>query len=189
VALESPDDPDSPLAFSMEGYSGQPPPALIPFFWAPGWNSIQSLNKFQAEVGGELRGGAPGKRLIEPRGRQKAEYFSAVPGPFQARDGRWLMIPIHHIFGSEELSARSGGIAELSPTPYVALNPRDVEKLNLEGGAEVEITVCGVRRKLPFKPWTSLPVGIAGVPAGLAGLPGLTLPAWAKLAAAARSPS
>ena len=36
-----PDDPDSALAFSMEGFQGQPPPALIPRFWSPGWNSIQ----------------------------------------------------------------------------------------------------------------------------------------------------
>ena len=64
-----PQDPESPLSFTMEGSPLQPPPALIPRFWAPGWNSIQSLNKFQAEVGGPLRGGDPGKRLIEPDSR------------------------------------------------------------------------------------------------------------------------
>ncbi len=71
---QPPDDPDSPLAFSMEGYDGQPPPALLPAFWAPGWNSVQALNKFQIEVGGPLRGGDPGRRLIEPasRGRPRA---------------------------------------------------------------------------------------------------------------------
>ena len=62
-----PDDPDSPLAFSMEGSERQPPAALIPRFWAPHWNSIQALNKFQEEVAGPLRGGNAGKRLIEPR--------------------------------------------------------------------------------------------------------------------------
>ena len=41
-----PADPDTPLAFSMEGYQGQPPSSLIPRFWAPGWNSVQSVNKF-----------------------------------------------------------------------------------------------------------------------------------------------
>ncbi|MFP3941843.1 MAG: NADH-quinone oxidoreductase subunit NuoG, partial [Thermoanaerobaculia bacterium] len=34
-----PDDPDAPLAYSMEGSRRQPPPALVPYFWAPGWNS------------------------------------------------------------------------------------------------------------------------------------------------------
>ena len=61
-----PDDFDSPLAFSMEGFCGEPPAALIPRYWAPGWNSVQALNKFQAEVGGPLHGGDPGMRLIEP---------------------------------------------------------------------------------------------------------------------------
>jgi NADH-quinone oxidoreductase subunit G len=34
-----PQDPDSPLAFSMEGYQGERlPAALIPYAWAPAWN-------------------------------------------------------------------------------------------------------------------------------------------------------
>src|SRR5262249_20211747 len=45
------DDPDSALAFSMEGTPDQPPPALHQFFWSPAWNSIQAVNKFQSEVG------------------------------------------------------------------------------------------------------------------------------------------
>ena len=49
---EPPEDPDAPFSFSMEGYLGHPPPALIPRFWAPGWNSVQAVNKFQDEVGG-----------------------------------------------------------------------------------------------------------------------------------------
>src|SRR4030095_5383187 len=57
-------DPDTPLAFSMEGYNGvgkeDRPPELLPFAWAPGWNSPQAWNKFQTEVGGALRGGDPG---------------------------------------------------------------------------------------------------------------------------------
>ena len=44
---EQPDDPDAPLSFSMEGYPGNPPPALIPRFWAPGWNSVQALTSFR----------------------------------------------------------------------------------------------------------------------------------------------
>ena len=34
---------DAPFSSTMEGYYGEMPPALIPFFWAPGWNSGQSL--------------------------------------------------------------------------------------------------------------------------------------------------
>src|SRR5206468_6463076 len=65
-----PGDPDSPLAFSMEGMTGlrQEPAALIPMFWAPMWNSPQAVNKFQAEIGGHLQGGDPGVRLIAANG-------------------------------------------------------------------------------------------------------------------------
>ena len=54
----------------MEGYYGEhTPPPLIPRFWAPGWNSVQALTRFQEEVNGPLRGGDPGRRLIEPSER------------------------------------------------------------------------------------------------------------------------
>jgi NADH-quinone oxidoreductase subunit G len=71
-----PRDPDSPLAFSMEGRPGVPPPSLIPLFWAPGWNSVQATAKYQTEVGGPLLGGDPGRRLLEP-----------PPSPPLPRDG------------------------------------------------------------------------------------------------------
>ena len=70
-----PDDPDSALAFSMESGPESAPPSLIPFFWAPGWNSIQAINKFQSEVGGPLRGGDPGIRLIEPSQEPGWQYL------------------------------------------------------------------------------------------------------------------
>ena len=62
-------DPDTALRYSMEGYNGagaeDRPPELLPFAWAPGWNSPQAWNKFQTEVGGALRGGDPGVHLFE----------------------------------------------------------------------------------------------------------------------------
>jgi NADH-quinone oxidoreductase subunit G len=82
---EQPDDPDTPLAFSMEGYPGRPPPSLIPRFWAPGWNSVHAVNKFQDEVGGPLSGGDPGERLIEPTPAKKTAYFENVPAGFVPR--------------------------------------------------------------------------------------------------------
>jgi len=86
-----PDDPDSALAFSMESGPGTVPPSLIPFFWAPGWNSIQAVNKFQSEVGEPLRGGVTGARLIEPSQESGWQYFSAIPLQFKAQSGEWLL--------------------------------------------------------------------------------------------------
>jgi NADH-quinone oxidoreductase subunit G len=176
-----PDDPDSPLSFSMEGYEGQPPSALIPRFWAPHWNSVQALNKFQEEIAGPLRGGDPGRRLIEPA--QGAgdrlpggRYFDRIPASFEPQAGQWLMIPIHHIFGSEELSILTPGIGELAPEPYLGLHPEDAAGLGAEAGEEVALHMEDVIYRLPLKLMPTLPRGIAGLPAGLPGLPGITRP-------------
>ena len=78
-----PDDPDSPLAFSMEGYPLPPDSsALIGRYWAPGWNSNQAINKFQIEAGGALRGGPVGCRLIQPGGSGRTNYVTPAIRPF-----------------------------------------------------------------------------------------------------------
>jgi NADH-quinone oxidoreductase subunit G len=165
----------------MEGYPGQPPAALIPRFWAPGWNSVQALNKFQSEVGGPLRGGDPGQRLIEPAAVARVSYFDTVPPAFQPRDDEWLIIPVYHIFGSEELSILAPAIAERAPQPYLGLNPDDVTRLQVHEGDELELRVDSMACRLPVRLMPALPVGIAGYPASLPGLPGIALPAWGKL--------
>lgn len=171
-----PDDPDSPLAFSMEGYQGQPPSPLIPRFWAPGWNSEQALIKFQEEVSGPLRGGSPGKRLIEPVLDAEPDLFERAPEAFEPRPGEWLVVPLYHIFGSEELSVSSKGIAELAPQPYLALSPGEAERHGLREGEELDVELGGRMRRLALKLIPTLPPGVAGVPAGLPGLEGVTLP-------------
>jgi NADH-quinone oxidoreductase subunit G len=170
-----PDDPDSPLAFSMEGYEGEPPAALIPRFWAPGWNSIQSLNKFQEEIAGPLRGGDPGCRLLEPTQAGKVAYFEEIPPAFQRREDEWLALPCYHIFGSEELSILTPGVAERAPQPYVAFNPQDAARLGTDTGREVRLALNGTEYRLPVKLIDSLPPGTAGVPVGLPGLEGMAL--------------
>jgi NADH-quinone oxidoreductase subunit G len=120
-----PDDPDSALAFSMESGPAPAPPALNPFFWSPGWNSIQSVNKFQSEIGGHLRGGDPGVRLIEPASQPAPPHTPESPPAFHPGAANFLVLPAFHIFGSEELSSRAPAVASLAPTPYVAINPAD----------------------------------------------------------------
>jgi NADH-quinone oxidoreductase subunit G len=105
------EDADTPLSFSMEGYEGRPPAPLISRYWSPKWNSVSALNKFQEEVGGPLRGGDPGKRLIEPMETGKAEYFTDIPAEPAAGQGQ-SSVPEYDIFRSEELSAQSPAIVE-----------------------------------------------------------------------------
>ena len=59
-------DTDSPLAFSMEGQQENPPSSLVPFYWTPGWNSVQAMYNYLDEPNGSMKGGDPGIRLIEP---------------------------------------------------------------------------------------------------------------------------
>jgi NADH-quinone oxidoreductase subunit G len=176
-----PVDPDSPLTFSMEGFEGQPPSPLIARFWAPGWNSVQSVNKFESEVAGPLQGGDPGLRLIQPADGLRLGYFDAFPPAFKARAGHWLAIPVAHIFGSEPLSMLSPGIAERAPSPYVALNPADARTLQVKAGQTVRLTVNQQTYALPVRLLPSLPRGIAGLPAGLPQIPCVCLPAWSKI--------
>jgi NADH-quinone oxidoreductase subunit G len=179
-----PRDPDSPLAFSMEGrFSAESP--LIPFFWAPGWNSIQSVNKFQHEVGGPLRGGDPGTRLIEPAEVAAAPSRPHAPPAFRPRPQQWLVIPLHHVFGSEELSALGPAIAERAPAPYVALGADDAAALGVAAGDIVELRGLVPALRLPVELRPDLPRGVAGLPAGLEDLPFVALPQWAQVARAA----
>jgi NADH-quinone oxidoreductase subunit G len=92
----------------MEGYESPPPAPLISRYWSPGWNSVSALNKFQQEVGGPLKGGDPGRRLIEPQKDAKPTYYTAVPP--KSKPGQEQVPPRYDIFKNEELSAQSPAI-------------------------------------------------------------------------------
>jgi len=158
-----PDDPDSPLSFSMEGYESQPPAPLISRYWAPAWNSVQALNKFQQEVGGLLRGGDPGKRLIEPSVKEVVSYYGNVPETFTPKEGEWLMVPLYHTFGSDELSNLSPGIAEQTPEPFIALNPADSARLNVSNGDMIDLSVAGDKHRFILRIKPEIPAGTAGL--------------------------
>ncbi len=179
-----PEDSDSSLAFSMEGVFAQPPASLIPFFWSPGWNSIQSVNKFQEEIAGPLRGGDPGVRLLEPSAAEPRAYFTPASEPTSGSAGEWLLVPLYHIFGSEELSRLAPGIAELSPQPYVALNPEDANALGVQEETSVTLSLESVSRTLPVKLMPGLARGLAGLPAGILPIEGSGLPAWSRISRA-----
>ena len=174
-----PQDADTALTFSMEGHEGTQagvrPGALIPYAWAPGWNSPQSWNKFQDEVGGPLQGGDPGIRLIEPpMNGAVPKYFNDIPAPFGVRAGEWSVVPLAHIFGSDELSARAAPLASLMPAAYLALNPADADALGSGGlgeNATLEVTLTGAVVRLPVQRRADLPRGIVGLPIGIPGMP------------------
>jgi NADH-quinone oxidoreductase subunit G len=111
-----PEDPDSPLSFSMEGYEGQPPAPLISRYWSPGWNSVQALNKYQEDIGGHLKGGDTGIRLIEPR---------TLPSSLPSREGQVPPLPSRERAGLSRLrqglsrGVRGDAVAEITYFRYV----------------------------------------------------------------------
>jgi NADH-quinone oxidoreductase subunit G len=174
---KTPEDPDSALAFSMEGTPEQPPASLIPFFWSPSWNSIQAVNTYQKEIGGPLRGGDAGVRLFEPAPVNGQAYFSTIPPAFQLRGGEWLLVPMYHIFGSDELSLSAPAIAELAAKPHIAVNSAD-----FADDTEVEVTCADGTFRLPVRIHPEMPAGVAALSVGLSPLVGMQLPAWGKIA-------
>ncbi len=176
-----PEDPDTPLSYTMEGYPAQPPAPLTPFFWSGGWNSIRATLKYQEEVNGPLRGGDAGVRLVEPAQQTDGSYFSLIPATFESRPGEWLIVALHHIFGSEELSHSAPAVMELAPQAYVALNSDDASKLHVDDGKQIAVELPGARYQLPVKVRPDLPKGIAGIPVGLGPTEGISLPAWGRV--------
>ena len=171
-------DDETPLAYSMEGQNvGDQPGAVVPYVWTPGWNSNQSVFKFQQEVGGPLAGGDPGARLLGAAGEPSEEQ--AVPAGYQpsagqgARaaqtNGAFVAARKHDIFGSDELSAASAPLLERAPAAHVALNSADARALGVaEGGG---VAVAEWNASVEVRVDDSVPSGVAACAQGLPGAP------------------
>ena len=61
--------------------------------------------------------------VLEPAPPNGQSYFSGIPAAFELRAGECLLVPMHHIFGSDELSLSAPGIAAVAPKPHVAVMP------------------------------------------------------------------
>lgn len=164
-------DNDTAFAFSMEGYSGSVEPRQqVPFAWSPGWNSPQAWNKFQDEVGGHLRAGDPGTRLIESQG-DNLGWFASIPRAFSPAQGTWQVVPFYHLFGSEENSSKAAPVQERIPAAYVALAKSEADRLGVNEGALLSLNVAGQTLRLPLRINEELGAGLVALPAGLAGIP------------------
>lgn len=162
----TPQDPDSAFAFSMEGYSGyQQPRQQVPFAWAPGWNSPQAWNKFTDEVGGHLRGGDPGIRLLNPQpGRY--EYAGNIPDAFRPDGEGCQALVLPRLFGGEETSALAEPIRQRMERPVLLLSETDATGLGAELGGLVTVTGDHACVTLPARVQPDWPTGLVGLPAG-----------------------
>lgn len=175
-------DKDSALSFSMEGYVGPNEPAsFVPFAWAPGWNSPQAWTKFQDEVGGHLRSGDSGVRLIEPKAEANVSYFGDIPAAFAARTDAWRVAPMYHLFGSDELSALAPAVKSMVVHPYVALSATDAARLKITENSIVKVTLANRTYSLRLQINKTLTPGLVGLPVGIPGMPPILGHAYAQL--------
>jgi NADH-quinone oxidoreductase subunit G len=137
---KQPVDEETPLSFSMEGLSVGLPSSLMSYNWSPGWNSNQSIQKFQDEAGGAIKGGSAGVRLIVP-GEGVDTVFT--PDAFQPSDTERLLVPVYRVFGSDELSYQAQAIAELAGDAQLILNSDDAGKLQVVDGDGVIVSMQG----------------------------------------------
>lgn len=166
-------DEETPFSYSMEGENtGHQPGSVVPYAWTPGWNSNQSVFKFQQEVNGSLSGGDPGIHLLSPSrvgDSSLAARFRDVPSAFKAETGVSL-VPVFTIFGSEELSGHSPPILERSPAPFLVLNSKDASAIGVKEGQGVKTEALPISVEVRID--DAMARGAAGIVQGLSGVPG-----------------
>ena len=112
----------------MEGNQARAPASLRPYTWSPGWNSNQSIHKFQDEVGGPDKSGATGIRLFtgstELTGFELSEFELSEEADAD-------LIGQVHIFGSDELSNEAAELSTLIPQPYARMSSATAASLKV----------------------------------------------------------
>lgn len=176
-----PQDTGSPLAFTMEGESERPPSSLVPFYWTPGWNSVQAMYNYLDEPNGSMKGGDPGIRLIERPETPGITYFSINMNSSGAGKDEMTVIPVYRIFGSEELSSASLSVSQRFQEPLVYINQKDADNAGIQEGEMIQFEISGTKDKFKVKIENSLPSGVAGLSVNLPGIPFFDLPGNAKL--------
>ena len=173
-------DDDSPFTFSMEGQQERPPSSLVPFYWTPGWNSVQAMYNYLDEPNGSMKGGDPGIRLIEPNDGNANFYFNLSSQPIKLQRDEWLIVPVYQIFGSEELSSLGSAMAQRIQEPFVFLNRKDIEIIGVKDGDIIQLEISKNKFKIKVRVEDSLQHGIAGLSVNLPGMNFIELPCNGK---------
>ncbi|AQS88663.1 NADH-quinone oxidoreductase subunit G [Neoasaia chiangmaiensis NBRC 101099] len=173
--LPPPQSPDTPLHSDMEGsYSTEMPGSLVPFYRVPGWNSEQSLNKFQQEIGGKMRGGDSGVRLLDDATDVRVSYGGTAPDRFAARTDVVLLLPEYRAFGTEETSMLSDPIKERAAAPSIRIGG------DVAVGSTVSVQIGDETYEVAAQHDPSLPAGVALCPPHMVAR-AFTAPRWVAM--------
>jgi len=175
-----PEDIDSPLAFSMEGIPENPPSSLVPFYWTPGWNSVQAMYNYLEETNGSLKGGDPGIRLFEPGKKGENIYFKQETKSIEIKKDEWKIVPAFQIFGSDELSSTGAAISKRIKKPFVLMNQEDADILKIKSDDRVELEIGKIRINVEVIIDKGVVKGLAGLSVNLPGMPFISMPCYGK---------
>ncbi len=200
---QQPHDPDSTLAYSMEGLPvyrrvtaqdpGLPP---LPFAWYPGWNSNQAQYKFDQQRRGLLGREVAEARLIPaktvqhptwyaPAGR-RADQNSEQRG--EPMSPALLIVPQPQAFGSEELSRVAAAIAARTAPLRLWLHPEDGQRQSIADGDQlvIQLDSLDILLQAQFDPGQA--PGTARVTDGMPPLCGCTLPQYSRIIRSGANP-
>jgi NADH-quinone oxidoreductase subunit G len=135
---KQPVDVDSALTFSMEGYVGPQKQHHWFHLHGLGWNSPQSWNKYQDEVGGHLKGGDAGIRLFDRLPKRPARSYVA-PSAVLTNPDSFRLVPMHHIFASGEFTIKTPAMQSRIPEAVFAVGEQDASRLNLQDGQKITV--------------------------------------------------
>ncbi len=175
-----PADPDSPLKFSMEGQQENPPSSLVPFYWTPGWNSVQAMYNYLNEPDGSMKGGDPGIRLFEPVPAADNKYFKPEIRSAEVKKDELQIFPLYRIFGSEELSSMSPSVSQMIQEPSLLINEKDAVNLMVNDGDLVMLEILNDKIKVKLKIGYGVQPGMAALSMNLPGMQYFELPGSGK---------
>lgn len=165
-----PKDTDTALTFSMEGYVGEQTPApAIAFAWSAGWNSPQAWNKLQETVGGVLKGGDVGVRVLDTLPKLHHVYeFMALGKVADSSlvDGRAKLVPVFALFSSSALIASSPVVgAQIAPAVWT-IGEEDAAAWGVQAGELLQISQNDNVFVLPIQTVPYIADGCIGYPFG-----------------------
>jgi len=165
----------------MEGQPELPPSSMVPFYWTPGWNSVQAMYNYLDEPDGHMKGGDPGVRLFGANNEGNLNYLDIDFINSESKKEELLLIPVYKIFGSEELSGISQSVLKRIPEPFVLLNQNDAGENQLKDGDPVLIEMLDKQLQVKVKIENSVVKGMAGLSTGFPGMPYIDMPCGARL--------
>lgn len=172
-----PSDNDSPFNFSMEGFKGITPGGLTPYYWSPGWNSVQALYKYTIRPDDNKSCAGQGVLIFDGQNGKNPGYYRYPSEILKNLNGTLELIPVHRIFGSEELSSKGEALSERIPEPFIVLNRNEIARLNTSEDAVIRLSVNDTLIDAVVKADNNMADGTAGLFIRTGRMPYVELPA------------